>query len=1629
MVSKILSSFAYLMIFNVYAATPKITSILPATLSCGVDNCLNKTITITGSGFNNDANVPALKDLAGCSVVSSKKITCTLLSQPSAGSFTLNVKNEQEGSASTVSNSNFKINFAAPKVSSVSPSTLTCGSNDCLNQVILIKGSNFRSGATVPALADLATCGAPSAAGTQISCTLNAQTKSARYTLAVRNVNPDQTASVSSSNFSIFLTPFTVTSISPTSLTCGTEDCVGKTIIIKGTGFKSDATVPALSSDGVDLATCAAPNDTGTQITCTLKAQSASGSYKLAVKTANKTSLNAPVLTIKTTALSVASVSPSSVDCGAEACLDKTITIKGTGFKSDVKLIGLEDLALCTAPNAAGTEFSCKLKVQSLAKTYNLSVKNESANTTSLNSVKLIIGFSVPKVTSVEPSTLNCGIDDCVDQKITINGTGFLSDATVPALTGLATCTAPYETGSKIDCTLKAQSVSASYKLAVKNNSLNQIASVSTNNFTVNLTPLSITTVSPSNISCGWNQCEDEKITITGTGFRSDAKVSALTGLATCEAPKDGGTKIDCTLKKHSSRTSYKLNVLNVAKNKSTNVASTNLQVNLKALPSISSIGSDTQPNCSGYKVTIIGTNFSPNANLVDFPGYCEAPTDNGTKILCVTSKQTNLAQAYNLRISNPNIADSTKNFISTSFKRLTLASNAACPSLTYATPNAEYPVYEEIIENTPVITGFTPTSYSISPELPDGLEFDSTTGVISGTPTTVFEGSTFNITASNSELSLTNTINLSSKVFEMVIGGDDLIAHLKEDGSVNTWGASFSRNGYIKLNTPLTNVKKILGGPSFAALKYDDTIVTWGNPTYGGDSSSVQAQLTDITNIFFSGGAFAAIKKSGSVVTWGSPSNGGDSSAVQAQLTNVKTIYSSGSGAFAALTKEGKVVTWGDPGFGGDSSAVQAQLTNVKSIYSDNFGSFVALKNDGTVVTWGSFMYGDGSAVVNQLTNVKTIYTKFGSVTFVALKNDGTVVTWPVIEESTIGIPETITNVKHIYPNSSAFAALKNDGTVVTWGRPKDGGDSSAVKDKLTNVKSISAIDGIFAALKTDGSVVMWGNTTDSFYSGFGYGNLLSSADLTNVKSIVSNGAALAFIKNDGKVILYGDTLWGANPEYYGHSSLILSNIKNIIPGYLGFYALKNDGRVLSWGLGQETSQYPINTYNKIISNGNAFVLQKFNGLEHFSLSSWGDTTRGGDSSNLIGKTFEFFPQIFSNNSSFVSFFINPSNGFLNINAWGDTLYGGSIPSSISSKNYGYSYVEANAGAYALTYYDGIWNVATWGDTSYGGDNSAVQVDLKKIPNVPVIYSTSSAFAAISNSSIGPVVTWGDPTAGGDSSAVQSQLTNVSKIFSTSYAFAALKSDGTVVTWGDADYGGDSSEVQSQLTDVKTIYSNATSFAALKNDGTVVTWGLWWTGGDSSDVKDELTNVYKVYSNSFCHAALKKDGTVVTWGNLDLDGNYQCDASSVTLAELTNVEDIVASEGAFAALKNDGTVVTWGSQYGGDSSAVQDKLNQVIKIVSYTPKPNIGYMGQNAFAALKQDGTVVTWGLNISGGDSSSVQNQLTDVIDISSSFFAFAALKKDETVVTWGVSSTGGDYPNSYVPEELGEEYPDDF
>ncbi|TGL83059.1 putative Ig domain-containing protein [Leptospira yasudae] len=82
-------------------------------------------------------------------------------------------------------------------------------------------------------------------------------------------------------------------------------------------------------------------------------------------------------------------------------------------------------------------------------------------------------------------------------------------------------------------------------------------------------------------------------------------------------------------------------------------------------------------------------------------------------------------------------------------------------PTLTYATSSFQFVKNIPISTIQPTITGST-TSLSVSPALPSGLSFDSTTGEITGMPTSKLAATSYTITASNSSGSSSYSIQIS---------------------------------------------------------------------------------------------------------------------------------------------------------------------------------------------------------------------------------------------------------------------------------------------------------------------------------------------------------------------------------------------------------------------------------------------------------------------------------------------------------------------------------------------------------------------------------------------------------------------------------------------------------------------------------------------------------------------------------------------------------------------------------------------------------------------------------------------------------------------------------------------------
>ena len=167
----------------------------------------------------------------------------------------------------------------------------------------------------------------------------------------------------------------------------------------------------------------------------------------------------------------------------------------------------------------------------------------------------------------------------------------------------------------------------------------------------------------------------------------------------------------------------------------------------------------------------------------------------------------------------------------------VTIAVNHTAPAITYSPGTVIYPVGTTITPATPVNTGGAVASYSINITLPTGLSFNTSTGVISGTPTVVYPTTTFTITA-------TNTAGSSNTNLIITVSPAAPIISYTPSTNVYTVGATIttltpantggSVVGYSYASTGTTLTGATLSGPSLMTIDASGNIyvANWNNKT-----------------------------------------------------------------------------------------------------------------------------------------------------------------------------------------------------------------------------------------------------------------------------------------------------------------------------------------------------------------------------------------------------------------------------------------------------------------------------------------------------------------------------------------------------------------------------------------------------------------------------------------------------------------------------------------------------------------------------------------------------------------------------------------------------------------------------
>ena len=346
-------------------------------------------------------------------------------------------------------------------------------------------------------------------------------------------------------------------------------------------------------------------------------------------------------------------------------------------------------------------------------------------------------------------------------------------------------------------------------------------------------------------------------------------------------------------------------------------------------------------------------------------------------------------------------------------------------------------------------------------------------------------------------------------------------------------------------------HVQVVGGGHSFAALLWNESVVTWGLNSHGGDSSTVKGQLTDVKEIITNERAMAALKYDGTVVTWGVCISGGDNASVRNELHDVRTVEAMNNAMFA-IKNDGTVVSCGQVGKVPDLDGCEG--------FAGTIWNFAAINREGGVVTWGDNerhcapreplslqLQGDVKAVTSTLW------------AFAARKADGSVVVWgkPDAGGDIRSVQHQLQNVQSITASTHAFAAILQDRSVVTWGESLKGGDSSTVHRQLHDVQSISHAEEAFAALRRDGSVVAWGGA----WRGGRVGRVEDQLQ-GEVTEILGNRIGFAALKTDGRAVTWGDHVH----NYYPPADQ-LQEVQAIAGSRQALAAVQRDGRVVTWG------------------------------------------------------------------------------------------------------------------------------------------------------------------------------------------------------------------------------------------------------------------------------------------------------------------------------------------------------------------------------------------------------------------------------------------------------------------------------
>lgn len=272
-------------------------------------------------------------------------------------------------------------------------------------------------------------------------------------------------------------------------------------------------------------------------------------------------------------------------------------------------------------------------------------------------------------------------------------------------------------------------------------------------------------------------------------------------------------------------------------------------------------------------------------------------------------------------------------------------------------------------------------------------------------------------------------------------------------------------------------------------------------------------------------------------VAAWGLNANG--QCAVPVGLGPVIAV-AAGAYHSLALKEDGTVAAWGSNSSG--QCDVPSGLTDVVAIAAGDYHS-IALKADGTVVSWGSSSYGLNTVPAG-LAGVIAVSAE-GDVNSV-LKSNGEVVVWGINSYDVDEVPSGAQGSAWLAASDYSVGTLNRDGSFVGWG--SDWADLLDGPRAASGLTALAGGDNLFIGLDKEGRVHAWGSDT--------YDTTTVPAGLDQVVRVGAGTYLGLAIRQDGRL-----SAWGTNTNKQRDVPAGLGLVQMADAGYGHVVALVRDG------------------------------------------------------------------------------------------------------------------------------------------------------------------------------------------------------------------------------------------------------------------------------------------------------------------------------------------------------------------------------------------------------------------------------------------------------------------------------------